>query len=625
DSLKQFKMTVTYSLDVANSSFFCLYRLLFRWKGSIWKSIWAELLVWLVLYALLSIMYRVVLTKPQREIFEDLCVFFDTYSSFIPITFMLGFYVSAVFSRWWQIFDNIGWIDTPALWITQYVLGKTERARLLRRTMIRYLVLTQAIVFRDVSAGVRKRFPTMNHLVTSGLMTEKELVEFESIITTYPKYWVPMNWVFRLIRVAWEEKNIPGEVVYVDLMEKIRQYRVQILSLTLYDWVPVPLVYTQVVHLAVRTYFMVALLGRQYLHPDQVRMRNIDSSKTIDLYIPIMSILQFIFFVGWMKVAEVLLNPLGEDDDDFECNYILDRNLQVGLNVVDNAHDFYPEMARDNFWEDSLPEPLYTAESAQRTINPQVGSCVEMCTSDEPFMIHPRRRTAPRASYWEGEVENDTVVPVIGSDKLKDSRSPSTSDLNPFSRSHNSQTRKISNMYKRMQGGRRFSVTNSFRLPWRTQRISDVSNDHQAPTEMKSSHSSSSSMDLFDESFHNKISPPGLNSNTGMSRFSRSVPDGLKMAVETKGPSSPMSPSGGVAWFVDELAVIEEEGPEKRRIRSGDSLESSRSGSTSRTDQRSIETTMNIMPPVLRKEEGIGSKSQDHQESSSENSKESVT
>ncbi|KAK6036268.1 hypothetical protein COOONC_26227 [Cooperia oncophora] len=91
-----------------------------------------------------------------------------------------------------------------------------------------------------------------------------------------------------------------------------------------------------------------------------------------------MSILQFIFFVGWMKVAEVLLNPLGEDDDDFECNYILDRNLQVGLNVVDEAYDTYPALVRDSFWEDSLPEPLYTAESAQRPINPQVGSCVEL-------------------------------------------------------------------------------------------------------------------------------------------------------------------------------------------------------------------------------------------------------
>ncbi|VDL79740.1 unnamed protein product [Nippostrongylus brasiliensis] len=124
-------MTVTYTFSVANSTFFSFHRLLFKWKGSVWQAVWADVLVWCALYGALSVMYRVFLVDHHKlsvpfqnifrkilsnqkgisRIFEDICIFFEQHASFIPVTFMLGFYVSAVYNRWWQVYENIGWID----------------------------------------------------------------------------------------------------------------------------------------------------------------------------------------------------------------------------------------------------------------------------------------------------------------------------------------------------------------------------------------------------------------------------------------------------------------------------------------------------------------------------------
>ncbi|VDO34573.1 unnamed protein product [Haemonchus placei] len=195
-----------------------------------------ELLIWCVLYACLSIMYRLILVKHHKEIFENICIFFNEHSSFIPVTFMLGFYVSAVFNRWRQVFDNIGWIDQPSLQITQSIRGEDERSKMIRRNCIRYLVLMEALVFRDISTLVRRRFPTMNHLVTSGsnsqvisgipegyllrsLMTAREFEEFEKVSTPHAKYWLPIQWLLSLVTLAWDEKKIKGEVIYVSLVD----------------------------------------------------------------------------------------------------------------------------------------------------------------------------------------------------------------------------------------------------------------------------------------------------------------------------------------------------------------------------------------------------------------------
>uniref|UniRef100_A0A914UVJ9 Bestrophin homolog n=1 Tax=Plectus sambesii TaxID=2011161 RepID=A0A914UVJ9_9BILA len=172
----------------------------------------------------------------------------------------------------------------------------------------------------------------------------------------------------------------------------------------------------------------------------------------IDLYIPVLSVMQFIFYVGWLKVAQALLNPLGEDDDDFECDYMIDRNLQVGLCVVDDAQGKLPVLERDRFWDDKMATPLYTTECAERSINPLVGSCAQAEEDSKPeqppgdiVMIKRRKISTSNPSLVQ---END-FEQAIGHKKRRMSTVSGASFLTSARSSFRRQSLRMSDFIKR--------------------------------------------------------------------------------------------------------------------------------------------------------------------------------
>ncbi|XP_001369557.1 bestrophin-3 isoform X2 [Monodelphis domestica] len=373
-------MTVTYSSKVANATFFGFHRLLLKWRGSIYKLLYREFIAFAILYTAISMMYRLLLTGAQKRYFEKLSIYCDRYAEQIPVTFVLGFYVTLVVNRWWNQFVNLPWPDRLMFLISSSVHGRDEYGRLLRRTLMRYVNLTSLLIFRSVSTAVFKRFPTIDHVVEAGFMTAEERKLFDHLKSPHLKYWVPFIWFGNLASKARKEGRIRDSVDLQSLMTEMNRYRSWCSLLFGYDWVGIPLVYTQVVTLAVYTFFFACLIGRQFLDPTKGY-----AGHDLDLYIPIFTLLQFFFYAGWLKVAEQLINPFGEDDDDFETNWCIDRNLQVSLLAVDEMHMSLPKMKKDIYWDDSAAQPPYTLAAADYCIPSFLGSTIQMGLSGSYF------------------------------------------------------------------------------------------------------------------------------------------------------------------------------------------------------------------------------------------------
>src|SRR5687768_13569051 len=92
-----------------------LPRLLARWRGSIFKLVWPDYLVFISLYFILSGVYRLALTTEQQLFARRIAHYADTYSAIIPLSFVLGFYVSLVIKRWWEQWQCVPYVDGLAL------------------------------------------------------------------------------------------------------------------------------------------------------------------------------------------------------------------------------------------------------------------------------------------------------------------------------------------------------------------------------------------------------------------------------------------------------------------------------------------------------------------------------
>lgn len=252
--------------------------------------------------------------------------YFDAFLNLIPLSFVLGFYVSYVASRWWQQFLAIPWPDKLFHSVACFVEGFDEDSRMLRRSLMRYMNLAFILVLRSISSAVKQRFPTMDHVVEAGFMTNQEKELFLAVPSNeFNTYWIPCTWFIFRLQEACKKGKLLNEYAMETIMrvncdhplnklpicsslnmiflQEFCEFRAKCGLLWCYDWVSIPMVYTQVVTLATYVFFIFTVIGRQKI--DTLKkgeyMRSGRMPMDIDLYIPIYTILQFFFYMGLLK------------------------------------------------------------------------------------------------------------------------------------------------------------------------------------------------------------------------------------------------------------------------------------------------------------------------------------
>ena len=186
---------------------------------------------------------------------------------------------------------------------------------------------------RAVSFRVKKRFPDLQHLVDAGLMREDEYKvnsshQILNLITRYSnpfqqvhmrccliqvinkldqhvtanKWFLPLVWASDICARALAEGNIRPQTVRA-LIGELCNIREKLTGIMNHDWVSVPLVYTQTVTLAVYFYFSAALIGAQWINPEDEEAYKMaydipvgEAGVRLDIYYPFFLTIQFIFF-----------------------------------------------------------------------------------------------------------------------------------------------------------------------------------------------------------------------------------------------------------------------------------------------------------------------------------------
>ena len=207
----------------------------------------------------------------------------------------------------------------------------------------------------EISLRLRNKFPSMNSLVKSGLLRSSEVKQAEGC-----SWWCPILWSLDLLSA--EERSGFYRYGKHHLLERLTEWREKLSNVTTYSMAPVPLVYTQV---GITILFKIKKQTRSGGPPGGLCLFwSFAYRWSVDhleeawgrgswCCLSVLHCLQISLYIwlgvifspeliskselGWLRVAETLYDPWGEDDGDFDVAELLHRHkrwLTITVKII---------------------------------------------------------------------------------------------------------------------------------------------------------------------------------------------------------------------------------------------------------------------------------------------------
>ena len=317
-------------------------------------------------------------------------------------TFLIGFYVSNIVSRWWAKVRSIPEVENPLLVLSGLVIpsgredetGPNQMAQVdrlsltspcgiteIKKIIARYCLLSWTMCFNTFSQRLAEKFGKGEQLKERGLLTEEEFdclriaklgPERKKIFSDL--WWIPLAWAVNLINELGpygDQIAIPKD--HKDIITSLLRFKKALEDQKTQAENQLPLFYKRLIWWALMGWIVMSMFMLQ--QPNHYESNHSTLTLTLIANFPLTGVLMQFVLLGWLYMADILDNPFGFNlEHDLNLADILELNIwrcsvtieqqsivdKIGRGVAEDKR----EQMQKKLWNIIKPPPSQTEESS---------------------------------------------------------------------------------------------------------------------------------------------------------------------------------------------------------------------------------------------------------------------